>query len=313
MRLSSLAALLAAAVLVMLPGTAHGLAPAARGPATRPAPVAGPGFVPGIGPSVPWLPTGPGPEQPRPGTPSPDEPLPEYRFQGPGFDACSAPPLEAMSVWWTASPYGAVNIYSSGGQRGCKQDRLTPQWVAGVRAMGWELVPTHVGLQAPCAERADKPLRIDPGRADEQGEQEAGDAVAALQALGLGQGSPVYLDMEGYPTGDEVCSRAVVDFTAGWTRALHEAGYRSGFYSSMNSGVADIVAAAQDGRTPLPDALWYARWDGKASTTGQAGLPEDLWAGQRIHQYRGSANETYGGVTLNIDRDQIDGPVAGGS
>ncbi|MEV7027126.1 glycoside hydrolase domain-containing protein, partial [Kitasatospora sp. NPDC093558] len=121
MRLPSLAVLPAAAVLLVLPGTAHGLAPsrAATPPVSLPAP------------------------------------LPEYRYSGAGFDACTAPPLEALSVWRTASPYGAVNIYSSGGQRGCAQPRLTPQWVAEVRAMGWKLVPTHVGLQAPCAERAD--------------------------------------------------------------------------------------------------------------------------------------------------------------
>ncbi|MFG3224072.1 DUF1906 domain-containing protein [Kitasatospora sp. NPDC048194] len=235
---------------------------------------------------------------------------PEYRYTGAGFDACSAPPAEALYVWRSASPYGAVNIYTSGSQRGCQQPRLTPQWVSTVRAMGWKLVPTHVGLQAPCAQRDDKPLRIDPARAEEQGGQEAGEAAQALQELGLGPGSPVYLDIESYPTGDAVCSAAVVDFTVGWTRALWAAGYRSGFYSSMSSGIADIVAAARAGRAPMPDAIWYARWDGRPTTDGQAGLPDDLWAAHRIHQYRGSADETYGGVTLNIDRDQLDGLVA---
>ncbi|WNM49566.1 DUF1906 domain-containing protein [Kitasatospora sp. CM 4170] len=217
-----------------------------------------------------------------------------------------------MVAWRVSSPYGAVNIYSSGSQRACAQTRLTPQWVGTVRAMGWRLVPTHVGLQAPCAEREDKPLRIDPARAEEQGGQEADEAAAALQALGLGPGSPVYLDMEAYPAGDAVCSRAVVDFTVGWTRALQAAGYRSGFYSSMSSGIADLVAAARAGRAPMPDAIWYARWDGHATTTGQAGLPDDLWTGRRIHQYRGGADETYGGVTLNVDADELDGLVAGG-
>jgi hypothetical protein len=32
-----------------------------------------------------------------------------------------------------------------------------------------------------------------------------------------------------------------------------------------------------------------------------------MWANrQRIHQYAGDTTETYGGVTLNIDRDQLD-------
>ncbi|MFH9347821.1 DUF1906 domain-containing protein [Kitasatospora sp. NPDC017646] len=253
--------------------------------------------------------------RPRPFAAAPpdgsSEPPPEYRYTGAGFDACSAPPAEALDVWRTASPYGAVNIYSSGSQRACEQPRLTPQWVASVRAMGWKLVPTHVGLQAPCAERPDKPLRIDPDRAEEQGGQEAGEAAAALGELGLGPGSPVYLDIESYPVGDAVCSRAVVDFTVGWTRALRAAGYRSGFYSSMSSGIADLVAAARAGRAPLPDAIWYARWDGRPTTTGQPGLPDDLWAGHRIHQHRGSADETYGGVTLSVDPDALDGLVAG--
>ncbi|MFJ2187115.1 DUF1906 domain-containing protein [Kitasatospora sp. NPDC087861] len=289
MRLPSPAALLAVP-LVMLTSAVHGAAPvsAAEPSAARPTPVAVP-------------------------PPVSSEPLPEYRFTGAGFDACSAPSAEALSVWRTVSPYGAVNIYSSGSQRHCEQTRLTPQWVAIVRAMGWKLVPTHVGLQAPCAEREDKPLRIDPDRAGEQGGREAGEAAAALRALGLGPGSPVYLDIEAYPTGDAVCSRAVVDFTVGWTQALHAAGYRSGFYSSMNSGIADVVAAVRAGRAPMPDAIWYARWDGRPTTSGQAGLPDDLWTGHRIHQYRGSADETYGGVTLSVDPDALDGLVAGGA
>ncbi|MGK4581928.1 DUF1906 domain-containing protein [Kitasatospora sp. HPMI-4] len=241
------------------------------------------------------------------------ESLPKRRFSGPGFDACSAPPLETMQLWRIASPYRAVGIYSSGGQRGCDQPRLTPGWVSGVRAMGWELVPTHVGLQAPCAKIKNKPNRIDPARAVQQGGEEAAEAVLSLQALGLGPGSPVYLDMEAYPPGDRTCSRAVVDFTLGWTQTLHSAGYHSGFYSSVNSGVADIAAAGRAGSSPLPDVIWYARWDGRAVTDGKDAPPDDMWVRhQRIHQYRGSADETYAGVTLNIDRDQLDGLVAMG-
>ncbi|MFB7667482.1 DUF1906 domain-containing protein [Kitasatospora sp. NPDC056138] len=239
------------------------------------------------------------------------EELPKRHFVGAGFDACTAPPLESMQAWRTASPYGAVGIYTSGSQRGCDQPRLTADWVGRVRAMGWELVPTHVGLQAPCAELRNKPRRIDPARAVQQGGDEAAEAVLNLQALGLGQGSPVYLDMEAYPPGDQTCSQAVVDFTLGWTQTLHAAGYHSGFYSSVDSGVADLVAAARAGSSPMPDVIWYARWDGRAVTDGLGVLPDDMWARrQRIHQYRGGADETYGGATLNVDRDQLDGLVA---
>lgn len=299
----------------LLPPTALLAVPLVLLPATVTATVPAAAATGGAAPAAVRVAASPAARPAPPAAAPPDdapEPPPEYRYAGPGFDACTAPPVEALDVWRTASPYGAVNIYSSGGQRGCAQPRLTPQWVAEVRAMGWQLVPTHVGLQAPCATRPDKPLRIDPDRAEEQGGQEAAEAAAALGELGLGPGSPVYLDMEAYPTGDAVCSGAVVDFTVGWTKALRAAGYRAGFYSSMSSGIADLVAAARAGRGPLPDAIWYARWDGRPTTTGQAGLPDDLWAGNRIHQYRGSADETYGGVTLSVDPDELDGPVAGG-
>ncbi|MDH6123547.1 glycoside hydrolase domain-containing protein [Kitasatospora sp. GP82] len=240
--------------------------------------------------------------------------LPKRSFTGRGFDACTAPPLETMRVWRTTSPYGAVGIYTSGTQRGCDQPRLTADWVRQVREMGWELVPTHVGLQAPCSSVRTKPHRIDPARAVEQGQDEAAEAVSGLRELGLGEGSPVYLDIEAYAPGDPVCSQAVVEFTIGWTQALHAAGYHSGFYSSANSGVADLVGAAQAGAYPLPDVIWYAHWDGRAVTDGQGALPEELWVGhQRIHQYRGGGAETYGGAALNVDRDQLDGLVALGA
>ena len=41
-------------------------------------------------------------------------------------------------------------------------------------------------------------------------------------------------------------------------------------------------------------------------------LPETAWANhQRIHQFRGGHNETWGGTTINIDSDYIDGATVG--
>ncbi|MEU9042601.1 MULTISPECIES: DUF1906 domain-containing protein [unclassified Kitasatospora] len=239
---------------------------------------------------------------------------PRFResWSGPAFDVCTAPPVDTLRTWRTASPYGVVGIYSSGSQRGCGQPRLTADWVRQARAMGWRFLPVHVGLQAPCADPSRKPKRIDPAKATQQGRDEAGEAVRALRSLGFGAGSPVYLDIEAYPMRDPACGQAVVDFTLGWTQALHSAGYRSGFYSSLDSGVADLVAAARAGSSPLPDALWYARWDDHADTAGSGAVDPGLWSlHQRVHQYRGNVAETYGGVTLTIDRNEVDGPTAG--
>lgn len=233
-------------------------------------------------------------------------------WSGAAFDVCTAPSTDTLRAWRAASPYGAVGIYVSGSQRGCAQPRLTADWIHRARAMGWRFLPVHVGLQAPCADPSRKPRRIDPAEAARQGRDEAAEAVHAMRALGLGKGSPVYLDIEAYPRQDAACGQAVVDFALGWTQGLHAAGYRSGFYSSLDSGVADLAAAARAGSSPLPDALWYARWDDHADTADSGPLGPDLWsAHQRVHQYRGNVQETYAGETLTVDRDRVDGPTAG--
>lgn len=236
---------------------------------------------------------------------------PQTRYQGAGFDPCAVPPLDTMRTWKAASPYGAIGVFTSGDQHACADPLLTRDWVTQVRAMGWKLIPLHIGLQAPCTTRLDKPRHIDPADAIDQGRAEATQAVAGLDALGIGAGSPVYADIEAYQQDDPGCAQAVVDFTVGWTAQLHSLGYRSGFYSSMDSGIRDMIAAARAGCSPLPDDLWYARWDGKADTTGSGHLPADLWPGHtRIHQLSGDVTETYGGATLLIDGDWLDAPVA---
>jgi len=234
-------------------------------------------------------------------------------YTGAGFDTCAAPPLETMRAWsGGASPYGAVGIYISGSQRHCKQPALDADWVSQVRALGWRLLPMHVGRQPPCSDRAAKQQTIDPAHATEQGTEEAAESVAAAQALGLGQGTPVYLDLEAYPKRTPECAKAITDFTIGWTQGLHSAGYLSGFYSSVLSGVADLVAARRAGAAPMPDAVYYARWDGRAVTDDGGGkLHDDEWSNhQRAHQYQGNVQETHGGATLAIDQIQLDTAVA---
>lgn len=232
-------------------------------------------------------------------------------FTGSAFDACSAPPLETMRAWRGASPYGAVGIYSSGRQRACGQPLLTADWVRQVRELGWRLLTVHAGRQAPCATSASRPQLIDPAHAVQQGREEAAEAVKAAGRIGIGPGAPVYLDLEAYPPGNASCARAVIDFTLGWTQGLHSAGYFAGFYSSLDSSITDLAAAARAGAAPLPDAVWYAHWDDRASTDGGGVLGADQWSGhRRAHQQHGTVQETHGGARLEIDRDQLDTLVA---
>lgn len=225
-------------------------------------------------------------------------------YTGGGFDACSAPSSDAMNAW-LASPYRAVGVYFGGANRGCTQPNLTPSWVATQQAAGWHLVPIYFGLQAPCT-TSTKPFRIDPANASSQGRAQAEDAVTQAGALGLGADSVLVFDMEAYRTDDPACRSAVLAFTGAWTSRLHDLGYLSGFYSSMASGVADQVANYTAQGYAHPDVLEFARWDGVATTSDPA-IPASYWTpNRRIKQYRGGHDETWGGVTINIDNDSLD-------
>lgn len=228
-------------------------------------------------------------------------------YTGPAFDACTAPPLSTMTAW-TASPYRAVGVYIGGIDRSCAQPLLTASWVSAVSVLGWRLIPIYKGLQAPCGDSTHK---INPASAGGQGTAAADDAVAQARARGMLGGSAIYNDMENYPTGNASCRTAVLTFLSGWTSELHRLGYLAGIYAQLYSGAADLAGVYTSAAYARPDALWVARYDGNSSLTGWAGIPDSYWTrNQRAKQYRGGHDETYGGVTLNIDNDQLAAPVA---
>ncbi|MET7747972.1 glycoside hydrolase domain-containing protein [Micromonospora sp. NPDC005367] len=224
-------------------------------------------------------------------------------YTGLGFDACTAPTSAQMRAW-QASPYRAIVIYFGGVNRGCAQPALTAEWVAEQTAAGWHLVPMYVGLQAPCQGGSED--LIDPAQAAAQGRAQADDAVAQAVNLGLPRESVLVYDMEDYDGGDAACTQAVLTFMSAWTARLHDTGYLSGFYSSMARGVADQVAAYDTPGYVRPDYLDFARWDGVATVT-DPGIPAgQWWPKRRMKQHVGPHNETWGGVTINIDRDYLD-------
>jgi hypothetical protein len=231
--------------------------------------------------------------------------VPGQVYTGQGFDTCSTPSAGQMSAW-SASPYRAVGVYIGGANMACSQPNLTSTWVSQQSSAGWHLIPIYVGLQAPtnscgCAS-------LSPSSAAAQGGAAAADAVTQAQAIGLGAGNPIVFDMEGY-TRSATNSNAVLAFLQGWTQGLHGAGYLSGVYSSESSGIADLVSQTGTGYLE-PDEIWIAAWNNQASTSDPY-VPASDWANhQRLHQYRGGHNETYGQVKLNIDSDYLDAPTA---
>jgi hypothetical protein len=233
-------------------------------------------------------------------------------FTGMGFDACQAPSTSDIAAWGV-SPYRAVNMYFGGASRGCpNQPNLTASWVDTVVGSGWTLIPTYVGLQAPC--RKDMPHRIDATQAAAQGTASADDAIAILASLGLGAGSIPYFDMEAYDYTNKSCVATVQTFLDAWTVRLHSRNYLSGIYTSSNTLNATLVARLGDATFHEPDDIWFARWNNDPNTFGDPVIPDTAWANhQRIHQYKGGHVETWGGVSINIDSSSVDADTSPGA
>jgi hypothetical protein len=230
-------------------------------------------------------------------------------YSGPGFDTCSAPSLTAMRSW-LASPYRAVGIYIGGINRACPDGNLSAAWTASAVSIGWQLLPLYVGLQAPCVAPPGLAL-IDPSNAASEGAAAADDAIARAAVFAIPPGAPIYFDMEGYNTNSPSCTQAVQAFLGAWVARLRSQGFLAGVYGSAASTIRDLIPSAGNPATG-PDAVWIANWNGNATVFGDKYVADGYWPNhQRIHQYAGGHRETYGGVTINIDTNIVDGPVVG--
>ena len=222
-----------------------------------------------------------------------------------GFDACTAPSLAAMRVW--RRRFAAVGAYIGGVNAACAYGNLSASWIRSVAAMGWGVLPTYVGPQAPCWDGGNG-VRIKPAKAAAQGSAAGRDAVSDARLFGLAPGSPIYYDLEAY-VGGTTCKQAILAFLSAWDRTVADSGYLAAVYSSRDSGIANIeawTAAHYPGFTP-PGAIWVALWDGVASLAGDR-LAWPLT--ERSKQYSGNVTATVGGITLNIDKDIVGGPLA---
>ncbi|HEX8970196.1 DUF1906 domain-containing protein [Oryzihumus sp.] len=238
-------------------------------------------------------------------------------FTGYAFDVCQAPSQRQMDAWVARSPYAAVGIYIAGENRACPDQRnLDKSWVAAQARHGWRLLPVVVGRQAPCG-RGTSQVTITPQPAQDyaaaraQGRAEAGDAADAARDLGIAPGSTLWLDVEAFDISRVSCRLATLSYVAGWTDGLRAEGFAPGVYSSAVSGWR--MLAQGRGSAPLagdaPDQVWVADWNDRP-TAGVTSATRDGWPHGRVHQYRGPHDETYGGVTLQVDSNYL---VVGGT
>jgi hypothetical protein len=231
-----------------------------------------------------------------------------------GFDRCNIPSIGDMQAWWYDSPYYSINLYIGGSLSHCANQELNAIWVQEISKQGWTFIPTWVGPQAPCTSFRER-ISYDPQISYQQGQTEADSAIKASSQIGLLGGSIIYYDVESYSVAvnNQSCRNAMNAFLSGWTGRLHTLGYRAGAYgASCNSFIAEWATIS-----PTLDDVWIAHWhvppqyDPDATVFGAPCLSDSLWANhQRIKQYAGDHIETWGGVSMPIDSDVIDGEVS---
>jgi hypothetical protein len=234
-----------------------------------------------------------------------------------GFDACSLPTNAQMTDWITNSPYRVAGIYIGGANFACKSGlgSLTPAYVAAILAQGWQMNPIWVGPQAPGSTCTScSAFGSTPSAAMSQGVTEADSAIAAMQALGLNQGSTIVYDMEAYDTTTASNVTAAINFIEGWNTELHAQGYLAAVYSSH----PEFTSWYPPTLTPSMDIIWFAYFFSSGvpcGTTCQTVFPTqssfdispNYWVNNhRARQTSSAFNSTYGTTTINIDEDWID-------
>ncbi len=224
------------------------------------------------------------------------------------FDAASAPSLATMKAW-LASPYRTVGVYvpvapGTDDRHDKVQSNLTASWVAEVTALGWQVLPIYLGVQAPAACQGHHfwHLSDNPATAREQGAAAAAYAAGSVSALGISPSIPVFYDMEPYGSG---CSAPLQAFFDGWTTGLHAAGRRAGAYGTQITVMKDLAARLGDPGYHEPDAVWVATDSRTTATTGFSAPPDGSFVGQRANQFRLGVTRTYGGVSINIDESVV--------
>jgi len=220
-----------------------------------------------------------------------------------------------MQDWITNSPYRVWNLYMGGSSR-ANCGALTAWYIAQLAEQGWRFIPTWVGPQAACSGFLSR-MSYDPATAYTQGVAEANAAINAAEILGLTfadkSGTIIYYDLEAYDVGNSPCREAAQAFISGWSGQLQARANLAGVYgSTCGSAIADFAGGGN-----VPDVVWLAAWlipyQYRSSVTvwNLACLPNTLWVNaQRIRQYAGGHDETWGAATLNIDSSVFDGAVA---
>ncbi len=217
-----------------------------------------------------------------------------------GFDKCEAPTIKELKAWKN-SPYIATNLYIGGNRRNsyCRptnDSRITSSYIKDIYNIGFKIIPTWVGPQ---------PYDIKYfSNAYNKGVEEAKKAIKKMRNLNIMQldgkgGGVVYYDLEPIKAStkqNNTYLNRIIYFLNGWADELKQNNISVGFYFN----ISDLKYLKSI--TDKTDFFWYAHYNNKAEIPSEI---FDVWGEKVIKQYENSHNETWGGITLNIDCDSI--------
>ncbi len=231
---------------------------------------------------------------------------------GHGFNSCTAPTLSQMQAWIDHSPYRYWNLYIGGSSLYSGCGSLSASYISMLNSQGWKFIVTWAGVQAACF-KGTHLMSFDPAVAYNQGVSEADQAIERAANLQLTlvdkTGAVIYYDLEAYDTTNAACQAAAESFVSGWSARLKSRGIQAGVYSTRYALNHFATIAT------VPDVVWiasysYSTFTSSASVWDIPGLSNDYWVDhQRLRQYAGGHNETWGNVTININSDVADGVV----
>jgi hypothetical protein len=221
-----------------------------------------------------------------------------------GVDSCGFS-VSSAQAFWSNTPYYNLGIYIGGDEAGCP---YSSSFASSVLSQGWHLMPLWVGPQSACGSWANT-ISDNTSTAFSQGETQEYDAASTLSSWGWNiTDTPLIYDLEAYNTGNSTCVAAAKSFIAGWDYdASISPPQLSGVYGS--SCGSDLSAFASLGSNN-PYFIFGADWDGNGNTNVLACVSSSYWVNhQRLKQYQGGHDETWNGVTVNVDSDCANGPM----
>lgn len=196
---------------------------------------------------------------------------------------------------------------------------------------GWGFAPIWVGRQMPKKCQVGTKVGYNEyvdltGGAFSEGESDGAAAATDAANAGFAAANIIYLDLEGYNSGDSSCTNAANAYISGWVYDLeYLQSWYAGVYGSLGSTIDALAAAIGQPGQYVPYVVWPAACGNGTNDSSSCdtnvwnlqGLPNSDWTyDQRLYQWDRDRTIFVGDQTFNqpygIDTDCVDGIADGG-